>query len=188
MWTVALCDANALYSGTLRDLLLRLALARVIRIHTTERILDETFDNLRANRPDLDSRRLLRTRLLMIRSLPDLIVHDYEDHIESLSLPDPNDRHVLAAAIQVGADVILTSNLKDFPAETLAQHGLSAESPDAFLCRIHAHEADRIIAVARDMATAWRSPDTTIEQVIDSLAVIAPQAADLIRASLVQQQ
>lgn len=188
MWSVALCDANVLYSGSLRDLLLRLALARIIRLHTTERILDETFDNLRANRPDLDPERLLRTRHLMMRAVPDLIVQDYEHHMELLSLPDPDDCHVLAAAIEAGATVILTNNLKDFPAELLAPHDLTAMSADAFLCQIHELAADGIIAAARDMAIAWRAPGATVEDVIDSLAIVVPQTAARLRATLAVQR
>ena len=57
----------------------------------------------------------------------------YEDLIDSLTLPDPDDRHVLAAAIRSSAEVIVTYNLKDFPAETLAKFDIEAQHPDDFL-------------------------------------------------------
>ncbi len=63
----------------------------------------------------------------------DCLVTGYEDLIASLSLPDPDDRHVLAAAIRADADVIVTYNLKDFPAETLAPFDIEAQHPDDFL-------------------------------------------------------
>ena len=66
----------------------------------------------------------------------DVLVTGFEDLVPSLELPDPGDRHVLAAAIRAEADIIVTANLKDFPASSLAPHGLEAEHPDAFLARL----------------------------------------------------
>ena len=69
----------------------------------------------------------------MHRAVPDALVRDYAHLIPNLSLPDPNDRHVLAAAITASANVIVTFNLKDFPATALSPHGLVARHPDLFL-------------------------------------------------------
>lgn len=113
---VAVLDANVLYPARVRDLLLRLAIAGRYRALWTERILDECFNNLLADRPDLPAERLHRTRGLMKAAVPDAIVRDYEHLIEQLDLPDPSDRHVVAAAIVASADVVVTSNLGDFPA------------------------------------------------------------------------
>ena len=51
---------------------------------------------------------------------------------ELLDLPDAADRHVLAAALAGGAEVLLTLNLRDFPRRALAHHGLRAMMPDDF--------------------------------------------------------
>ena len=59
----------------------------------------------------------------MDESVPDGCVTGYEDLIDALTLPDPNDRHVLAAAIHCGANVIVTFNDADFPAETIQVAG-----------------------------------------------------------------
>lgn len=107
-------DANVLYPSVLRDLLIRVAQARLVRARWTDRILDETFRNLVANRPDLDPRALARTRTLMNEAIPDVLVTGYEPLIGILDLPDPDDRHVLAAAIKVGAQMIVTDNLRAF--------------------------------------------------------------------------
>jgi hypothetical protein len=69
-------------------------------------------------------------------AFPDAQVENYEPLIETLILPDLNDRHVLAAAIKINADLIVTNNLKDFPIDYLATFGLKAKSPDDFFTDI----------------------------------------------------
>ena len=73
-----------------------------------------------ANRADLSADQLERTRTLMELAVPDVLVSSYEGLIPGLNLPDAKDRHVLAAAIRCQAGVIVTLNLRDFPAEALA--------------------------------------------------------------------
>jgi hypothetical protein len=84
-------------------------------------------------RPDLKPEQLERTRQMMNSHVRDCLVTGYQDLIPGLTLPDPNDRHVLAAAIKAGASVIVTYNLKHFPAETLEPFGIDAQHPDEFL-------------------------------------------------------
>ena len=93
-------DACVLYPAPLRDLLLSLAAAEIYRAKWSQQILDEWTRNLIANRPDLDPQRLQITCTRMNVAVPDSLVTGYEDLIESLELPDPDDRHVLAVAIR----------------------------------------------------------------------------------------
>lgn len=72
------------------------------------------------NRPDLSRKQLERTRSLMNAHVRDALVDGHLSLIPALALPDPDDRHVLAAAIQCGADLIITFNLDDFPERALA--------------------------------------------------------------------
>jgi predicted nucleic acid-binding protein len=125
-------DACVLYPAPLRDLLIRLAAKGLVRARWTDRILDESFRNILANRPDLLPGSLDRTRELMNRALRDVLVTGYEGLIEGLNLPDPDDRHVLAAAIRAGAQVIVTMNLDDFPESALAPFSVEALHPDDF--------------------------------------------------------
>jgi predicted nucleic acid-binding protein len=108
-------DANALYPNSLRDLLIRIAQAGLVQAKWTNEILDETLGSLRRNRPDISQDKINRLRDLMNAAVPDCLVTGYEPLIEGLKLPDAKDRHVLAAAIKAGAQVIVTRNLKDFP-------------------------------------------------------------------------
>jgi hypothetical protein len=117
---IVVYDACVLFPAPLRDLLLRIAHAGLVRARWTEAILDECFRSLTAARPELDESALLRTRSLMNDAVPDCLVKDYEPLVAGLRLPDPDDRHVLAAAVRCGAQVIVTANLRDFPAEHLA--------------------------------------------------------------------
>lgn len=101
MALVVLYDANVLYPSTLRDLLIRVAQAGLVQAKWTGQILDEVFSSLSKNRPNLDQDRLARTRELMNKAVRDCLVTGYEPLIGGLKLPDPDDRHVLAAAIMV---------------------------------------------------------------------------------------
>src|SRR6185295_3578619 len=98
-------DACVLYPAPLRDLLMRLALTDLFRARWSDDIHEEWITNLLANRPDLTREQLERTRTLMNAHVRDCIVQGYRDLIDGLDLPDPNDRHVLAAAIRARADV-----------------------------------------------------------------------------------
>ncbi|MEV0727820.1 MULTISPECIES: PIN domain-containing protein [Polymorphospora] len=130
---VVLYDANVLYPNVLRDLLIRIAQAGLVHARWTERILDEVFTNVQKNRPDLDPERLARTRQLMNRALRDCLVTDYESLIPALTLPDPDDRHVLAAAIRARAQVIVTDNLRHFPLDALRPFDIEPLSADDFV-------------------------------------------------------
>jgi hypothetical protein len=123
----ALYDACVLYPASLRDLLMWLARSGLFRARWTDAIHDEWIRNLLNDRSDLTAAQLERTRELMNAAVRDCLVTGYGHLIETLTLPDPDDRHVLAAAIQGGASVIVTFNLTDFPAETLQPYGIEAQ-------------------------------------------------------------
>lgn len=116
---VVVYDASVLYPSVLRDLLIRIAQAGLVQAKWTNEILDETFRSIIRQRPDLDPQRLERTRTLMCAAIRDCLVVDYEPLIDAVELPDIDDRHVLAAAIKARAQIIVTSNLKDFPDSVL---------------------------------------------------------------------
>lgn len=111
---VAVLDANVLHPARPRDLLLRLAIAGTFQPRWTATILAECVGSIAADRPDLTAEQLDRTRHLMGVAVPDALVEGYEDLIDQLELPDPDDRHVLAAAMAAGADLLVTWNLADF--------------------------------------------------------------------------
>ncbi len=128
-----LFDANVLYPAPMRDLLLQLAVTDIFRAKWTADIHREWINALLLNQPRRDRVALERTRDRMDSATRDCLVTGYHSLIPSLQLPDPDDRHVLAAAIVGRCDAIVTQNLRDFPDEALAPHGIEAVHPDAFL-------------------------------------------------------
>ncbi len=166
---VVLYDAAVLYPAPLRDLLLRVARTGLVRVHWTEQILDECFRNIIANRPDLPPAALGRTRQLMNQAVPDVLVTGYESLVDGLSLPDPDDRHVLAAAIKVGAQVIVTWNLSDFPATSLAPYGIEAIDPDEFVLNVLDLAPAAITTVVSEQAAALKNPPISIAELVETL-------------------
>jgi predicted nucleic acid-binding protein len=183
MPAVVVYDANVLYPSTLRDVLIRVGIAGLARPKWTDRLLDEVFRNLRANRPDLDPARLDRTRRLMNEAIRDVAVTGHEHLIDQLDLPDPDDRHVLAAAIHAEARVIVTRNLRDFPASRLTPWGVEARHPDDFLTRLHQDHPDALAGIVAAIARTW-GDDAKPGDVLDRLATDAPDAAALARQAL----
>jgi hypothetical protein len=132
----AVLDACVLYSAPLRDLLLSFAEASLYRPRWTEAINDEWTRNLRNARPSLPADKIDRTRIRVNESVPDCLITGYEGLIPTLSLPDADDRHVLAAAIFGHANVIVTFNIKDFPNSSLAIFSIEAWHPDRLVTHL----------------------------------------------------
>ena len=122
----AFYDANVLYPAELRNLHMHLALIGLFRAKWSADVHEEWISSLLKKRPDLTRDKLERTRMLMDQHAVDALVTGYEDLIPGLQLPDPDDRHVLAAAIRGHADVIITMNLRDFPSDTIGSFGMRA--------------------------------------------------------------
>lgn len=112
---IVIYDSCVLYPAPLRDLFMRLALTDLYHAKWTQEIHNEWMRNLLKNRPDLTAERLESVRAKMDLNVRDGLVEGYEELIDGIKLPDPNDRHVLAAAIKANAQTIVTYNLSDFP-------------------------------------------------------------------------
>ena len=166
----AIYDACVLYPAPLRDFLLQLACAGLFRARWTNAIHEEWTRNLLAQRPDLKAATLERTRHLMDRAVPDALIRGYEPLLPQLALPDPDDRHVLAASIQGRADVIVTFNLKDFPSAKLKPHGIRALHPDKFIGEWIARSPEAVCLAARLCRQRLKNPPMTAGDYIACLA------------------
>jgi hypothetical protein len=165
----AFYDASVLYPSELRNLLMHLALTGLFRARWSAAVHQEWIGALLRRRPDLSRERLERTRMLMDLHASDALVTGYEDLIEDLQLPDPNDRHVLAAAIRGRADVIVTANLRDFPADVLGQFGIEPQHPDEFILCLLELAPELVAAAARDHRESLKNPPKTVEQYLAAL-------------------
>lgn len=149
---------------------MRVATTGVVRARWSERILDECFSNILEQRSDLSPEKLARTRELMVKAVPDCIIDGFDDLIDGLKgLPDPDDRHVLAAAIRGGAQTIVTFNLKDFPAAALAPYGIEAQHPDDFLFDLLDLNTGAIERAVRAQVASLKNPPTTMPAHLDLL-------------------
>ena len=159
----AILDACVLYPAPLRDLLVSLATTDLFRARWTDAIHEEWIGNLLSNRRDLNRAQLERTRDLMDRAVPDARVTGYEGLIDSLILPDPDDRHVLAAAIRSRADVIVTSNLKDFPEAALMPYDIEAQHPDDFINHLLDLDEAMVVSAVKANRARLKNPPKTPE-------------------------
>ncbi|MDH1305677.1 PIN domain-containing protein [Pseudomonas fulva] len=162
-------DACVLYPAPLRDLLMHLALTGAYRARWSEQIHDEWTRNVLRNRPDVSETQLYRTVGLMNRAIPDSLVNDYEPRVQGLDLPDEDDRHVLAAAIKCGASVIVTYNLKDFPAEILKRFEIEALHPDVFLSDIWDLDQAAVLKAVQKQRAALNNPVYSPRELLDIL-------------------
>lgn len=123
-------DACVMYPAPLRSLLMYLALSGQFRACWSAAIHEEWTRNLLAARPDLSPAAIKQVRELMDRHVPGALVAGFESLIRDIEQPDPDDRHVVAAAVQTRAEAIVTFNRRDFPDRNLTPLGIRAVHPD----------------------------------------------------------
>ena len=166
---IAFLDANVLYGSEMRNFLMRLATADAFSPRWTAKVQDEWGAALAKNRPDITPAQIAKIRGLMERHVIGAIVTDYEPLIEQLKLPDPDDRHVLAAAITSQASILVTINLSDFPAATPEPHGIEALHPDDFVMRLVERDIAPVVKAAKAHRASLRNPAKTAAEYIASL-------------------
>jgi predicted nucleic acid-binding protein len=160
----AMLDACVLFPMAVADSLMSLATSGLFAAKWTQRIEHEWIRSLERLRPDLESK--LDTRRDCMRdAVPDWEVAEsaWAHMVEGYDLPDPDDRHVLAAAVAGHADCIVTANLRDFPASHIAQYGIEVMDPDRFI--VNQWDLDPIVVIAafKRMRSRWRRPQATPE-------------------------
>jgi hypothetical protein len=169
---VAVFDACVLYPFHLRNIVVQAAVDRLVEARWTDEIHDEWMRNLVVDVPAIPMERLQVTRRLMNDALPAATVGGYEKHIPRITLPDPDDRHVVAAGIVANATHVLTWNLRHFPANELKKFGLRRMSPDAFLAGLFDQIPDLVIS---SLANARRNLSKTGVSASDFIAILERQ-------------
>jgi hypothetical protein len=162
----AFLDADVLYPASLRNLLMRLALNGLFQARWSAGVHEEWMGAVLRDRPDIPRARLHRVREAMDRDAQDAVVTGYEPLIESLELPDPGDRHVLAAAIVGHADVIVTRNVRDFPDDALEPYGIEAQHPDEFVRHLLDLAPAVVVAAVRDQQAALTNPPIVMSELL----------------------
>ena len=166
---IVIYDSCILYSAPLRDLLMRLALTDLYHAKWTQEIHKEWMRNLLKNRPDLTSERLESIRSKMDLHVRDCLIEGYEDLINGITLPDPNDRHVLAAAIKANAQTIVTYNLSDFPSSILGKYEINAQHPDEFLRHLLDLSPARVIETVQETRRSLKNPPKNSDEYLSIL-------------------
>ena len=162
-------DANVLYSASLRDLFVELATTDIVEARWTEEIHEEWMRNVLINRPDIRFEQLSRTKRLMNANVTDCLVQGYETIIQDLELPDPGDRHVLAAAIWSSSKFIITFNLRDFPEQALAPYGILAQHPDDFILDLLDLDWQTVCNAAEKQRIRLKNPPKTPDEYLETL-------------------
>lgn len=160
-------DTNVIYPIEIRDLLFWFAHFDMFTPKWSEHIFDEWKDVMmrKGVSEEEANKRVERANI----AFPDALVNNYSGLINSLELPDPKDRHVLAAAIKTNANIIVTNNIKDFPTDYLASFGLTAKTADDFLTDIIDLNPAQAIKAFKQLVLNRRNPDLDEFQVLDIL-------------------
>lgn len=170
-------DANVLYPFALRDTLLRAAAAAHFQAYWSELILEEATRNLVANNVATDAQ-ATRLRNAMAKAFPEALVTDHEALIASMNNQE-KDRHVSAAAVKSGAQVIVTINLADF---NELPDGIEAQHPDEFLSDLFDLDPDSLTAIVKSQAADLKAPPVTFEEILRSLEKLVPNFAKAVRS------
>jgi hypothetical protein len=141
----------------------------LFRAKWTDKIHDEWISSLLKSRPDLDPKKLERTRTLMNEAVPDCLVSGYERLAAELDLLDEGDKHVLAAAIHCNADAIITFNLKDFPTDKLAVYHIEPQHPDDFVFHQFGINEAAVLNAVRRCRLRLKAPPMPAEEYLLAL-------------------
>jgi hypothetical protein len=167
---IVVVDANVLFPLTLRDTVLRAAAAGFYQLRWSAQILDEMERNL-VSTGTMAADKAARLRATMEKHFPEAEVTGYASLVAGLSNHE-KDRHVVAAAVKAGAQVITTANLKDFAP---LPDGIEAQSPDEFLCNLFDLDAETFVEMLREQSADLAKPPVTLDELLERLARVVPE-------------
>ncbi|WP_461534457.1 PIN domain-containing protein [Sinomicrobium sp.] len=164
---ICVLDTNVIYPVEIRDMLFWFAYFEMYTPKWSEHIFDEWKEVMK--RKGVSNEEALKRVMKANLAFPDALVTNYSGLINGLSLPDPKDCHVLAAAIKTNANVIVTNNIKDFPEDYLSSFGLTAKTADDFLTDIIDLNPEQAVIAFRQVVLNRRNPDLNEFEVLDIL-------------------
>lgn len=181
-FTTALLDANVLHPMVLCDLLIRLAQRGLYRALWTREILAEVVATVLRRRPDLSIELLRKRTAAMQAALQDATVEGYETLVPALHELGA-DAHVVAAAVIGQADIIVTSNIRDFPERVLDPYGIAVLLPDDFLVQQWWVDPAAVADTLVQQARGTTRPPLTPDDILTRVRFMAPAFVRLVRAS-----
>ena len=174
---IAVLDANVLYPFRVRDVLLTFADEGLFRARFTNEIMDEWTRNVIKNKPHAEES-VRKQETIIHEVFYECFVTGHQPIIAALELPDPDDRHVLAAAIRCSASVIVTENLRDFPSDKLSEYGIEALTADDFLLNTYTLFRSNGARALKHVRKSYRNPSmTTAEFIFDLTKCGLPKLA-----------
>lgn len=176
---IVLLDANVIYGNRTRDLLMWIGLTPGVELRWTDLILDEAFEHL-ARRSGLDPNKLAKTRRDMCRAIPDAMVTGYEHLIDEMEIGDPDDRHVLAAAVHAQAEHIVTFD-SDFTPSVMQAHLMTAMTPDACVLMVFEAFPGSVQWAFEECWRAKKNPPWTRVQALERFSREFPQSMRALR-------
>jgi predicted nucleic acid-binding protein len=176
---IVVVDANILYPLALRDTVLRAAAAGFYQLRWSTDILDEMERNLVA-KGKVPADKAARLRATMEKYFPEADVRGYQPLVDVMP-NDPKDRHVAAAAVKAGAQVIVTVNIRDF---SVLPDGVEAQPPDEFLCNLFDLDPPAFVELLREQAADLTNPPVTFQELLDRLGRVVPDLVAAVRRSL----
>ena len=163
-------DACVLVPIALTDTLLRIAERDLYHPLWSNQIVAEAIDAIMEIHPDIPPEQVQRRFVAMDSAFEDARVDGWENLEQTVTLPDPADRHVVAAAVRGRADAIVTANVRDYPSDILEPLHIEVIHPDLFLLA-QLDLAPRIVLdVLREQASHTRQPALTPIDLIARLA------------------
>ena len=169
MALIAVLDANVLYPAPVRDFILHIAFLSVFQPKWSDQIQEEWIRSLLKNRPDIRRSDLTKTSTWMDMVFPD--ARTKVDHAQqsNIDIPDKDDIHVVKAALNSGANYIISFNLKDFPKHILKEYGVQAIHPDDFLCGLIDQVPKVVLNAFNNQVSTLKNPPKTSDEVLIAL-------------------
>ena len=168
-------DANVLHAAAVRDFLLRLAEAGVVDVRWSGAVLDETRRSLEGR--GLAAHQVDRLINALRTAFPEAEVHGFEELIPEMDCADPEDRHVLAAAVASEADFLVTDNSDDFPVDSGERYDVAITTADQVAATLVRADPQMAAGIGRAQIADLTNPPTTEKEFLERLARTLPHFA-----------
>lgn len=176
----AFIDANVLVKRLLRDIFLGAASQGLFELLWSDDVLNEIYNTL-TGQLGLSAERASDIIQTIEELFPKGCVRNYDTLTDRVRqyVGDPNDCHVLAAAVRGRANFLVTLNVRDFRRVTRA-YGVTVVQPDDFLCRLLQTDRKRVLRVLDLVARSYQNPPHTIQQILHNLQSDAPRFVEAV--------